>query len=82
MRWLLIHCFQYSTVQLKFEKTLEAEKSENLERNPRSKDVHQQQTQLVYAIKSSMIQRSNLGHIEEGGGVGGFYHHSAIPAAL
>ena len=56
--WLFVHCFQ---IELKFGMLVfvEGRKPENPEKNPRSKDENQQQTQPTCDAK---VQESNLGH--------------------
>ena len=58
-KWLFIHCFQ---IELELEVLIfeEGGKPENPEKNPRSKDENQQQTQPTYDAGSGI--QSNPGH--------------------
>ena len=71
-RWLFVHCFQ---VELEFGVLVfvEGGKPENPEKNPRSKDENQQQTQPTCDARS--------GNRTQARAVGGERsHHCAIPA--
>ena len=73
-KWLFIHCFR---IELEFRSVgfCEGGKPENPEKNPRSRDENQQQTQPTYDAGSGNRTRATL--------VGGEHsHHCAIPAPL
>ena len=73
-RWLFVHCFQ---VELEFGALVfvEGGKPENPEKNPRSKDENQQQTQPTCDVRS--------GNRTPATAVGGERsHHCAIPTPL
>ena len=73
-RWLFVHCFQ---IELEFGVLVfvEGGKPENPEKNPRSKDENQQQTQPTCDARSGNRTRATA--------VGGEHsHHCAIPAPL
>ena len=56
-KWLFIHCFQIELVSI----FVEGGKPENPEKNPRSRDENQQQTQSIYDAGSGNRTRDTAG---------------------